>query len=44
MHSNALIQKYLCIYNYAYDKTVMRVVMWSEITFTNDIVYIGVTP
>jgi hypothetical protein len=41
MHSNALIWEYYCIYN---DKTVMRDVMESEITFTNDIVYFGVTP
>jgi len=44
MHSKALICEYYCIYNCSYDKTVMRVVMESEITFANDVVYFGVTP
>jgi len=44
MHSNTLIRKYYCIYNYSYDKTVIHVVLESEITFANDIVYFGVTP
>jgi len=44
MHSNALIWEYYCIYNYSYDKTAMRVIMESEITFINDVVYFGVIP